>query len=612
MEGARRGKIRLARLRYALAASAALTVVLGPGMALAEPKAAVEGVQNDDLRELIVNAIGESKKPPQTIFEARRRAREAGEDAIAVLRSEGYYDYVVEPDVRTSDADTANGPPEPVVHVDPGPRSILTDPAVEWVGPPPADPARQAGEAAVDLELGQAGRAADVIAAEGRIVAAVQKRGYADAKADTRQVVVDHATHSMQPTFRIAAGQLVRLNGIDVETTGRTNPAWVRRLAPWKSGDPYDPDDVAELERRLLDTGVYDSVTVALEPAAKTTPEGLRPVLVSLADRPPHTIELGFGYSTSEGAGADARWTRYNRLRRADTTSVTLRLANREQRLEGQVALPHWCKPQRTLTLTAAAFNQSTDAYDTSGVTASVDLTRRRGKTSYVTVGAALDYGSTSEKETVNNVTVEGRRKNDLTATLLGAFALDKSDDPLDPRHGWRVEARTEPTLVAGDDSLAYLRTQAQGSAYFPFGREAQTVLATRVRVGAILGGDIPGVPAARRFYAGGGGSVRGYAYQAIGPRLPDNTPQGGLSLLETSLEVRHDLNERWGVAAFVDAGAIGTNATPTGKDFSAGVGIGVRYNLGFGPIRADVAVPLDKREGDPAFQIYLSIGQSF
>ena len=602
----------MARLRYALAASAALMIQFGPQSALAEPKAAIEGVQDGDLRALIERAVGESKKPPQSIFEARRRAREAGEDAIAVLRSEGYYDYTVEADISGGDSDTETTPPRPVVHIDPGPRSVLSDPAVEWVGNPPDDKARDAGEAAVDLELGQAGRAADVVGAEGRIVAAVQKHGYADAQADPRQVIVDHATHSVQPTFRIEAGRLVRLNGVDVKTNGRTNPAWVRRLAPWKSDEIYDPEDVAELERRLLDTGVYDSVTVALEPEAKTTPEGLRPVLVSLSDRPPHTIELGLGYSTTEGAGLDARWTRYNRLRRADTTSLTLKLANLEQRLEGKVSLPHWRKPQRTLTLTSAIFNETTDAYDEAGVSATVDLTRRQGKTSYVTYGAELDLAQTSEKVKVNNVTVEGDRKNTVTGALLAAFALDRSDDPLDPRHGWRVEARTEPTLIAGDTSTAYLRTQVQGSAYFPFGKEDRTVVAARARVGTILGGDIPGVPAARRFYAGGGGSVRGYAYQAVGPRLPDNTPQGGLSLLETSLEVRHNLTERWGVAAFVDAGAVGTHATPTGDDYSVGVGLGVRYNLGFGPIRADIALPLDKREGDPNFQVYISIGQSF
>jgi translocation and assembly module TamA len=579
--------------------------------AYAEPKAAIEGVQDEDLRERIERAVGETDKAPQSRFEARRRAREAGEDAIAVLRSEGYYAYVVEADVADAD-DEGNAPPRPLVRIEPGPRFVLAQPTIDWVQPPPEAEVAQAGEAAVELELGQPGRAADVLSAEGRVVAAIQKRGYADAKAEPREVVVDHADNTVHPTFKIASGDLVRLNGVEVTTGGRTNPEWVRQLAPWASGDRYDPADVAELERRLLDTGVYDSVTVALQPKEKLTAGGLRPVLVSLADRPRRSIELGLGWSTSEGVGLDGRWTLYNRLGRADTLQVNARLAQIEQRLEGRVILPHWRRPQRTLTLTSAVFNEQTDAYDQTGLSASADLTRRYGKTSYVTYGAAIDLARTAEKVVVDNATVVGDDLNTATATLLGAFALDRSDDPLDPKRGWRLEARGEPTLVAGDVSQAYLRVQGQGSYYFPFGEEARTVAAARLRLGSILGGDIPGVPSNRRFYAGGGGSVRGYSWQAIGPRLPDNTPQGGLSLLEASAEIRHEFTERWGGVAFIDAGAVGTEATPTGDDYSVGAGIGVRYDLGFGPIRADIAVPLDKREGDPSFQIYLSIGQSF
>ncbi|HEX5777031.1 MAG TPA: autotransporter assembly complex family protein [Caulobacteraceae bacterium] len=582
-----------------------------PCAASAEPKAAVEGNLDEDLRERIERAVGETDKSPQSRFEARRRAREAGEDAIAVLRSEGYYAYVVEADVSDQDDDDET-PPRPVVRIEPGPRFVLGDPDVEWVGTAPEPLVREAGEAAMDIELGQPGRAADVLGAEGRVVATVQQRGHADAKAEPREVIVDHATNTVRPTFRIASGPLVRLNGVEVTTQGRTNPQWVARLAPWAAGEVYDPADVAELERRLLDTGVYDSVTVALQTADKLTAEGYRPVLVSLAARPRRSIEVGLGYSTSEGVGLDTRWTHYNRLGRADTLQVIGRLAQIEQRLEGRLILPHWRRPQRTLTLTSAVFNEETDAYDQTGFTASADLTRRYGKTSYVTFGAAIDLARTAEKIEVNDVTVVGDERDTATATLLAAFALDRSDDPLDPKTGWRLEGRTEPTLVAGDTSLGYLRTVAQGTAYWPFGEQARTVAAGRLRLGAILGGNIPGVPAGRRFYAGGGGSVRGYAYQAIGPRLPDNTPQGGLSLFEASAELRHEFTERWGGVAFIDAGAVGTHSTPTGDDYSAGVGVGVRYDLGFGPIRADIAIPLDKREGDPSFQIYLSIGQSF
>ncbi|HEX6860148.1 MAG TPA: autotransporter assembly complex family protein [Caulobacteraceae bacterium] len=578
---------------------------------MADPKAQIEGVTDEDLRERIVRAIGETDKAPTSRFEARRRAREAGEDAIAVLRSEGYYGYVVEADVVDPD-DDGQAAPRPIVRIDPGERFVLADPEVAWVGNPPEPEVAAAGVAAIDLELGQAGRAADVLAAEGRIVATVQERGYADAVADPRKVIVDHATHTVEPTFNIDAGDLVRLDGVEVNTEGRTNPAWVARLAPWEPGERYTPNDVAELERRLLDTGVYDSVTVALQPKDKLTAEGFRPVLVSLADRPPRSIELGVGFSTSEGVGIDGRWTRYNRLGRADTLQVIGRLAQIEQRLEGRLSLPHWRRPQRTLTLASAVFNEETDAYDQTGLSASIDLTRRYGKTSYVTYGAALDLARTAEKIEVNDVTVRGEDRNTATATLLGAFALDRSDDPLDPKRGWRVQGRAEPTLIAGDVSLGYVRAQAQGTLYWPFGEEARTVAAGRLRLGSIFGGDIPGVPAARRFYAGGGGSVRGYSYQAIGPRLPDNTPQGGLSLFEASAEVRHQFTKRWGGVAFIDAGAVGSDTFPGGDDYSVGAGVGVRYDLGFGPIRADIAVPLDKREGDPNFQIYLSIGQAF
>jgi len=137
-------------------------------------------------------------------------------------------------------------------------------------------------------------------------------------------------------------------------------------------------------------------------------------------------------------------------------------------------------------------------------------------------------------------------------------------------------------------------------------------VLAGRLEYGSILGGAIPAVPADRRFYSGGGGSVRGYAYQAVGPRLSNNQPLGGLSLAEASFEVRHSLNSRWGVAAFVDAGTVGLAQAPDFHDTSVGAGVGVRYNLGFGPLRLDLATPLNPREGDSRIQVYISIGQSF
>ena len=105
---------------------------------------------------------------------------------------------------------------------------------------------------------------------------------------------------------------------------------------------------------------------------------------------------------------------------------------------------------------------------------------------------------------------------------------------------------------------------------------------------------------------------VRGFPYQAVGPRLADDTPRGGLFLMESSLEVRRDVTDKWGFAVFVDAGSVGSSGAVDFEDFAVGAGFGVRYNLGFAPIRVDIATPVARRRGSPPIQVYLSIGQSF
>ena len=237
------------------------------------------------------------------------------------------------------------------------------------------------------------------------------------------------------------------------------------------------------------------------------------------------------------------------------------------------------------------------------------DVTRRDGKTSYVTGGLSLDYSQTAE---VTAATLTPLGRDLVTLVALGDLLLDRSNDPLDPSQGWRVSARLEPTLIVGDTNLPYLRGVAQGSYYQSLDRQGQTVMAARMRLGRIVNGTVDQIPASQRFYAGGGGSVRGFSYQGVGPTLSDGTPRGGVFLLESSLEVRRDVTPTWGVVVFADAGAVGSRGPADFQDLAVGAGIGVRYNLGFAPIRLDVATPVARRRGQPPFQIYVSIGQSF
>ena len=571
------------------------------------PKAQIRGEIDAELRRQLEQAVGRADAAPANRFEARRRARSAMEAAQALLRSEGYYQPTLQDDVEGEDTPVA------VVAVTPGRRFVLGETTVTWVAPAPDAVTEQVVTKDLALTPGEPGRAADVLAAEGRIVASLSREGYADAKAEPRRVVVDHASFTVQPNLNIASGALVRLDGIQVRTRGSTNPDWVAGLAPWKAGDRYDPEDVAELERRLLDTGVYDGVNVSLAAPDQMTPEGLRPVVVGLSDRARSLLEAGATYSTAEGVGVDIFQTRFNRFGRAATVKYGGRYASIDSRLGGEVSLPHWRKPGRTLRLSSYLVNEQTDASDRSAVSLNADLSQRIGKTSFFTYGLGVDAGQYTENrfDPITQAPITFDRDLAIVTGRAAAF-MDRSNDPLDPTRGYRLYVSAQPTAVAGEDTVLFLKTEGQATAYLPLQDGAKTILAGRARLGSIIGGAELTVPSDRLFYSGGGGSVRGYSYQSINPRLPDNTPRGGLSLFETSLEVRHDIGAKFQAVAFLDAGAVGFQETPNFNNMRYGAGVGVRYKLPFGPVRADIAIPLDKREGDSNFQLYISIGQAF
>ena len=573
-------------------------VQAAPKRAPQQPRAEVQGVTDRTLRAALQRAAGEATGDPVNRVEARRRARQAGEDITALLRSDGYYDAVVTPDI--GEGEHARG----IVRVDPGPLTRLAPFDVQWVGAPPSGAASGAARAAVRLKPGDPARAPDVIAAEGRAVAALAQSGYADARASPREVVVDHADHSMHPTFKIAAGALVRMDGMQLAGRTRTEKRWLRRLAPWKTREVYKPADVAELERRLLDTGVYDSVTVALAP--KPNADGLRPVVVSLSDRAKNALSLGVGYSTTEGVLADTTYSIFNVLHRADTLTFLAKAQTIDTRLGVAESLPHFLAPGQTLRVGPDAFRDVTNAYTTQGGELVADLTQRYGKYSFLTKGLSFVYSQIDDHEL-------GRLDIYSIRPLL-AGSLDHTDNVLNATHGYKLDARAEPIYVFGEENLIYLKLQAQGSTYIPLDPDGDRVIALRAQAGSIIGGKIPQVPASDRFFAGGGGTVRGYEYQNVGPHYADNTPQGGLSLIDGTIELRQRISGPIGGVVFLDSGTVGAQATPSFSHIASSVGVGLRYDLGFAPVRVDIATPLNRLSGasQPPIQVYLSVGQSF
>jgi translocation and assembly module TamA len=192
---------------------------------------------------------------------------------------------------------------------------------------------------------------------------------------------------------------------------------------------------------------------------------------------------------------------------------------------------------------------------------------------------------------------------------LIGQLGYDASNDLLNPTRGFRLLARVNPEASLQDGTDFYVRNLIEGSAYHPFGEDF--VLAGRTRLGSIYGIPRDALAPSRRLYAGGGGSVRGFGYQQLGPRDANNVPLGGRSLNEFAIEGRYRFGN-YGIVAFVDAGQVYESEYPRFDGLRFGVGVGGRLYTNFGPLRVDVATPIDRREGESRVTVYMSIGQAF
>jgi translocation and assembly module TamA len=258
-----------------------------------------------------------------------------------------------------------------------------------------------------------------------------------------------------------------------------------------------------------------------------------------------------------------------------------------------------------------SAAHTQRDAYDARTYSLSGDLERQTNiffqKTWTWSLGGEL---LASDERDVIAATGQARRRTFLIAAAPTSLNYDGSDDLLNPTRGFRLGGRISPELSLQGSAFGYTRAQVDASAYAQV--KDGVVLAGRTRLGTILGAPREQVAPSRRFYAGGGASVRGYGFQSIGPRDPNNDPIGGRSLIEFAIEARVRLFGNFGLVPFVDAGNISTAGLPDFSGLRYGAGLGLRYYSSFGPIRVDVGTPINPQRGDTRIAVYVSLGQAF
>ncbi|MDC0886538.1 BamA/TamA family outer membrane protein [Altererythrobacter sp.] len=555
-------------------------------------------------------------------------AARAEEDSFLLqrlLRSEGWYDAVVTTRVERSEA--ANGQPlTAILDAAPGERFVFSDIVIE------AEPTVPAGliEKNLALQVGEPIIAARVQGAEAQVAIALPQQGYPFVDIGQRDILLDQETADGVYTLPVDIGPRSRFGGFTTSGDLAFDAEHVGVLARFERGELFDSRKVDDLRDALVATGLFNTVTVQPEQTGEAAGDGTEFVTIAVEQNagPARSLGASAGFGTGQGFLLEGSWTHRNLFPPEGALIASAVLGTQEQGLGATFRRSNAGRRDRTVELGLTASHTNYDAFE-------AFTGRLGGLVSYSSTPIwqkrfTYAYGAEVIASVEEDFDFDLGERVDRTyfiGALTGQVGFDTTESLLDPTSGFRLNAFIQPEGSLQDGFSPYVRAILGGSAYYPIGRSI--VLAGRLKAGTIQGVDRTDIAPSRRFYAGGGGSVRGFGFQQLGPRIqeanpnfdpedPDETadpfvlnPIGGLSVIEGAAEVRYRFGD-FGVVGFVDAGQVYESSTPGFSDIRYGVGIGGRYYTNFGPLRLDVATPIGRRDGESAFSVYISIGQAF
>ncbi|WP_181708351.1 autotransporter assembly complex protein TamA [Chthonobacter rhizosphaerae] len=576
--------------------------------------------EDEDLQETLstsslLYAQREEDPPPSTASFLSRVNAEYGR-IVAGLYSEGFYGGTVEirvdgRDPATIEPDAALPKPVPVtIAIDPGPRFAFGQVAISGRAPATSDPKDQPEETPESLGLvpGSVARSGIVLSSERALVDAWREQGHPKAEIANREAIADHPSDTLDVAIDVASGPRAVYGPVGVTGTERMDPAFVAYMTNLKPGAEYDPDDIEKAQRQLRRLGVFASARIV--EGETVGPDGALPITANVAERPLRVIGGGASYSTVDGAGVEGYWEHRNLFGRAEKFRLEGRVggiasADPEDFSYSAAATflkPGVLTPLTDLTAELSARREPLDAYTENTVRARVGLAHEFYEGLTGTIAANIEAAEIEDP-------FETRQF--LLASLPGTLTYDGRDDEFNPTTSFRTTLGLEPFYEFNYGNPGLI-ADLEASTYLSVTGDDRLVIAARAAIGSIIGPPREEVPASRLFFAGGGGSVRGFEYRSIGPE-ENGEVVGGRSYVEASLEVRAKVTESLGIVPFVDVGSAFASSLPDfSEDLKIGAGLGIRYDTGIGPIRVDAAVPINPGEDDPSFAIYIGLGQAF
>ncbi len=569
---------------------------------------------DDDLKNSLEQAshlVQDKDEPVSGDLGVVIKARDDRDRLIATLYEKSRYGGVVTVTVNGVDIDKlppapefpGNGPVSVDVRIEPGPAFTLG--RVTFAGD-----AAGRDPAAYDLAPGGNASSLLILKAGDKIVSDLRNEGRPLAKLNQRSVVADHENHTVDVVLDAAGGPVAPVGDVSVTGQKSVDPDFIRRYARLNEGKPFSPDQMKKASERLRKLGVFSSVTI--KEASALSGDGSIPVGITVSEGKHRYFGVGAQYSTTDGFGLQGYWGHRNLFGQAESLRIEgavsrLGEASSYDELDYSAGIifakPGFLLPAATLNASIRAKSEHPDTYHADTVTAYTGISYEINDFDTVSGGVELAYADTED--------AFGKNKY-LTFSVPIDFTRDTRDNKLDPTEGYRATIGAKPSydFLSG---AVFSSFEGSISAYKGFGEDDRFVLAGKLAAGTLVGsGELQDIPTTRRFFAGGGGSVRGYAYQEISPYNDEGKATGGRSYVVASAEARVKITDTIGIVPFVDVAAVSDSMAPDFSDTRIGAGIGLRYATPFGPIRLDVAVPLNKYDGGSSYGIYAGIGQAF
>lgn len=552
------------------------------------------------------SALIDGKGKAETAAMVQARAQEDEKLAVRLLHSEGYYDATA----LASLDQAGDGTLKAVVSVTPGKRYKIGAIVINAGSTVPPTLVRDS----LPLKTGDYIVATLVEGAEANVALKLPENGYPFAKVGQRDILLDSATITGDYTLPVEVGPRGTFRKItttgEKQAFGADHMEVIRRYKP---GQIYDSRKVDDLRKALVATGLFSSVAVDPVRRGEAAPDGTEYVDLNVEQEagPPRTLAGEVGYGTGQGFRAEGTWTHRNLFPPEGALIAGVVAGTQEQGVSGTFRRQNAGKRDKTFQAGALLNHQNYNAYE--AFTAGLNISWARQSTPIFQKRWTYSYGAeillSNEQTTIDPLTAEQKRRTYFIGALPVQVGYDRSNDLLNPTKGFRANLRVSPEASLQGNVSPYVRSTFDLSGYYPI--SDGLVIAARTRLGTINGVSLDDVAPSRRIYAGGGGSVRGYGYQELGPKDIKNDPIGGRSVNEFAVEGRYRFGN-YGVVAFVDAGQVYNSQIPKFSDMRYGVGIGGRFYTNFGPFRADIAMPIDRQPGESKFAVYIGIGQAF